>query len=65
MIDGKPTPVHETEFAQDSVFGYSYSYLPDYVEEKTKGKIKAHQVQRFLLDDIRNDTKKPSEGIKR
>lgn len=36
MIDGKPTPVHETEFAQDSVFGYSYSYLPDYVEEKNK-----------------------------
>jgi len=64
MIDGKPTPVHETEFAQDSVFGYSYSYLPDYVEEKTKGKIKAHQVQRFLLDDIRNDTKNRLRELK-
>lgn len=53
IIDGVPTPVHETEFAQDSVFGYHHSYLPDYVEEKTKGRIKANAVERFLLGDIR------------
>ncbi|HEY9668864.1 MAG TPA: four-carbon acid sugar kinase family protein [Coleofasciculaceae cyanobacterium] len=53
MVDGVPTPVHETEFARDSVFGYHYSYLPDYVEEKTKGRIKADAVERFLLEDIR------------
>jgi uncharacterized protein YgbK (DUF1537 family) len=53
MIDGVPTPVHETEFARDSVFSYSYSYLPDYVEEKTKGRIAAQSVERFLLTDIR------------
>ena len=53
MIDGIPTPVHETEFAKDSVFGYHHSYLPDYVEEKTDGKIKFDQVKRFLLNDIR------------
>jgi uncharacterized protein YgbK (DUF1537 family) len=53
IIDGKPTPVHETEFARDSVFGYHHSYLPDYVEEKTQGRIKATQVERFLLDDLR------------
>lgn len=53
MIDGTPTPVHETEFAKDSVFGYHHSYLPDYVEEKTKSKIKSDQVKRFLLHDIR------------
>lgn len=53
IIDGVPTPVHETEFARDSVFGYSYSYLPDYVEEKTKGRIAAQSVERFLLADIR------------
>ena len=53
MVDGVPTPVHETEFAKDSVFGYHYSYLPNYVEEKTKGRIKAAEVERFLLDDIR------------
>ncbi|MDJ0843454.1 four-carbon acid sugar kinase family protein [Crocosphaera sp.] len=52
-IEGKLTPVHETEFAKDSVFAYHYSYLPDYVEEKTKGRIKATDVERFLLVDIR------------
>ncbi|MBD0269931.1 MAG: four-carbon acid sugar kinase family protein, partial [Cyanobacteria bacterium Co-bin8] len=53
IVNGVPTPVHETEFAKDSVFGYSYSYLPDYAEEKTQGRIKADEVQRFLLADIR------------
>lgn len=53
IIDGVPTPVHETEFAKDSVFAYHTSYLPDYVEEKTQGKIKAGEVKRFLLADIR------------
>ena len=53
IIDGVPTPVHETEFARDSVFSYNYSYLPKYVEEKTKGRIKEDNVTRFLLDDIR------------
>jgi uncharacterized protein YgbK (DUF1537 family) len=51
------TPVHETEFAKDSVFGYSHSYLPDYVEEKTQGKIKADEVERFTLNEIRQGTK--------
>jgi uncharacterized protein YgbK (DUF1537 family) len=54
IIDGVPTPVHETEFARDSVFGYHHSYLPDYVEEKTKGRIPADSVERFVLEDIRN-----------
>jgi uncharacterized protein YgbK (DUF1537 family) len=53
IVDGVPTPVHETEFARDSVFGYHHSYLPLYVEEKTKGKIKADCVERFLLADVR------------
>ncbi|MEP0753672.1 four-carbon acid sugar kinase family protein [Trichocoleus sp. Lan] len=53
IIDGDPTPVHETEFARDSVFGYHHSYLPDYVEEKTKDRIPANEVERFLLADIR------------
>lgn len=53
IIDGIPTPVHETEFARDSVFGYHHSYLPDYVEEKTKGRIPANSVERFVLEDIR------------
>lgn len=53
VVNGVPTPVHETEFAKDSVFGYSYSYLPDYVAEKTKGKIPSDRVTRFLLADLR------------
>jgi uncharacterized protein YgbK (DUF1537 family) len=56
MVDGKPVPVHETEFARDSVFGYRHSYLPDYVEEKTAGRIKAGQVERFVLADVRGDS---------
>jgi uncharacterized protein YgbK (DUF1537 family) len=53
MVHGVATPVHETEFAKDSVFGYHHSYLPDYVEEKTKGRIQADNVDRILLADIR------------
>ncbi len=53
-VNGVDTPVHETEFANDSVFGYSTSYLPDYVEEKTGGRIQAHQVERFVLADVRS-----------
>jgi uncharacterized protein YgbK (DUF1537 family) len=56
MVDGVPTPVHETEFAQDSVFGYRHSYLPDYVQEKTQGRIKADAVERFSLADLRAGT---------
>ncbi len=51
--NGQRIPTHDSEFAQDSVFGYSTSYLPDYVAEKTQGKIPASQVERFLLEDIR------------
>jgi len=56
LVDGKPVPVHETEFARDSVFGFSTAFLPDYVEEKTGGRIKAATVERFTLDDVRGDS---------
>ena len=56
VVDGKEIPVHETEFANDSVFSYKHSYLPDYVEEKTQGRIKADQVERFLLDEVRGES---------
>ncbi|MEW5757239.1 MAG: four-carbon acid sugar kinase family protein [Pseudomonadota bacterium] len=55
MVDGKPVPVHETEFARDSVFGYRHSYLPEYVAEKTGGRIPAEKVERFVLSDVRGD----------
>ena len=49
----KVVPVHETEFARDSVFGYRHSYLPKYVEEKTRGRIHADEVVRFPLEEVR------------
>lgn len=52
-VGERAVPVHETEFARDSVFGYRYSYLPDYVEEKTRGRIRASEVQRFRLTELR------------
>jgi uncharacterized protein YgbK (DUF1537 family) len=48
-------PTGETPFAQDSSFGYRSSNLKDYVEEKTKGRIKASQVVSISLDEIRKD----------
>ncbi|MGD2073799.1 MAG: four-carbon acid sugar kinase family protein [Gammaproteobacteria bacterium] len=56
MVNGDPVPVHRTEFARDSVFGYSHSSLPDYVEEKTGGRIRADDVERFNLADVRGDS---------
>jgi uncharacterized protein YgbK (DUF1537 family) len=53
LVDGVETPVHKTEFARDSVFGYSHSYLPDYVAEKTQGKIPADRVVQFAIDEVR------------
>ena len=63
MVDGKPTPVHETEFARDSVFGYRHSYLPDYVEEKTRGRIQAGEVERFRLEDVRGNVARRLLGL--
>ncbi|YAI81453.1 MAG: four-carbon acid sugar kinase family protein [cyanobacterium endosymbiont of Rhopalodia sterrenbergii] len=63
--NGVPIPVHETEFAKDSVFGYNHSYLPDYVEEKTNGRIRATEVKRFLLRDIRQGSVEKLMGLKR
>jgi len=53
-VEGRWIPVHETEFARDSVFAYHHSYLPDYVQEKTQGRIRADQVERFTLEQIRS-----------
>lgn len=57
LVNGEPVAVNETEFARDSVFGFSTAFLPDYVEEKTQGRIKADEVERFLLDDVRGDSR--------
>ncbi len=53
IVDGKPVPTHETEFARDSVFGYRTAYLPDYVAEKTAGRVAAADVARLTLTNLR------------
>jgi len=53
IVDGKPVPNHETEFARDSVFGYRTAYLPDYVAEKTNGRVASDSVRRLTLADLR------------
>ena len=51
--NGVDVPAHETEFARDSVFAFHHSYLPDYVAEKTRGRIPAAAVQRISLGELR------------
>lgn len=46
-------PVADTEFARDASFGYTHSYLPEWVEEKTAGAIRADQVGVVTLAEIR------------
>jgi uncharacterized protein YgbK (DUF1537 family) len=46
-------PAHETPYAKDSAFGYSTSYLPQWVEEKSKGYWRAEQVVSLDLKLIR------------
>lgn len=46
-------PVGESEFARDATFGYRSSSLPEWVEEKTGGRVRADAVLRITLDDLR------------
>ncbi|MBN2396036.1 MAG: four-carbon acid sugar kinase family protein [Candidatus Atribacteria bacterium] len=54
----RDTPTDQTEFAKDSIFHYSNSYLPLYIEEKTNQQIKAKQVQSISLSQLQPDHKK-------
>jgi uncharacterized protein YgbK (DUF1537 family) len=46
-------PAAETPFAKDAAFGYHNSNLRSWVEEKTKGKIRAEDVTSISIDDLR------------
>jgi uncharacterized protein YgbK (DUF1537 family) len=46
-------PVSDTPFARDVVFGYRHSDLRAWVEEKTKGRVRASEVASVSLEDIR------------
>src|SRR5437763_1727954 len=43
----------EAEFARDAAFGYSASFLPDWVEEKSGGRLRAADVVLVRLADLR------------
>ena len=45
-------PVHTTEFARDRLFGFSSSFLPEWVAEKTRGAIPAAEVERLDLAEL-------------
>jgi uncharacterized protein YgbK (DUF1537 family) len=46
------TPVHESPFARDRLFGYSSSFLPAWVAEKSGGRIAAASVERIGLAEL-------------
>jgi uncharacterized protein YgbK (DUF1537 family) len=46
-------PASTTSFARDAVFGYQTAYLPAWVEEKSRGRWKASDVQSVQLDVVR------------
>ncbi len=52
------TPVSETEFANDTTFGYSARTMQEYIEEKSKGVVKEEDVLLIDIDLIRNCDKK-------
>jgi len=57
-------PVGESSFAQDHTFRYLNSDLKKWIEEKTKGKIKASQVVSFSVNSIREQSiKELSEKV--
>ena len=55
LTDGKKIPCHETEFAKDSIFPYADANLPNYIEFKTKGKVKAEDVVSFSRETLRKN----------
>ncbi len=55
-------PVDKTIFAEDRIFGYSTSFLPSWIEEKSKGKIKESDVVLITLDQL-NDAKKSENSM--
>ncbi|MFH0067104.1 four-carbon acid sugar kinase family protein [Peribacillus sp. NPDC056705] len=51
-MDGQLVPVNETEFANDSVFGFNTANLPKWIEEKTNGSVNSESALIISLEDI-------------
>ncbi|MDW3645526.1 MAG: four-carbon acid sugar kinase family protein [Bacteroidia bacterium] len=55
-------PAAQTPYAKDPVFGYSSSDLKYYVEEKTKGTLKASEVFSLSIQELRNSSEEELVG---
>lgn len=53
LENGVLVPAAQTPYAKDAVFGYNHSYLPDWIEEKTGGRINRGDVVSLSLDLLR------------
>lgn len=53
-MEGQLVPVNETEFANDSVFGFKTANLPKWIEEKTNGSVASESALIISLEDIHN-----------
>lgn len=54
VVDGKPVPVGESEFAKDATFGFTSSDLKEFLAEKSAGEIDASRVLSLSLETIRS-----------
>jgi uncharacterized protein YgbK (DUF1537 family) len=53
LENDRAIPVAETEFARDTTFGYAARTLPEWVAEKTGGRVQAGEVASISLEDVR------------
>ncbi|MEX5297166.1 four-carbon acid sugar kinase family protein [Kocuria sp. CPCC 205292] len=53
VLQGRPMPVGETDFAADATFGYSASDLKDFLVERSGGALDRDAILSIGLDDIR------------
>lgn len=53
-VMGESVKVAETDFAADATYGYSHSDLAAFLEERSAGSVKARDVLRITLADIRD-----------
>lgn len=52
-VGERELPVAESEFARDATFGFEKSYLPAFLEEVSAGAVRATDVLRIDLEDLR------------
>lgn len=52
--DGELLPVSQMEYAFDKTFGFMTSYLPEWIEEKSSGRISASSVKTVDLSQLRS-----------